>query len=125
MGRPFTSLLWSSEKYLVSGRDYEVAPFEIFSSLPSLPHSSAPYSQTHQPIFFFLPASWCSDQSFGLLIMRSRVRFPVLPWGFFLEGEDSHGDDDLGSLVELRVRPLLLLHIHHITHITIHLTGTT
>jgi hypothetical protein len=33
--------------------------------------------------------------------MRSRVRFPVLPWGFFFEGEDSHGDHDLGSLVEL------------------------
>jgi hypothetical protein len=33
--------------------------------------------------------------------MRSRVRFPVLPWGFFLEGEDSHGDHGLRSLVEL------------------------
>jgi hypothetical protein len=29
------------------------------------------------------PASWSSGQSFWLLIMRSRVRFPVLPWGFF------------------------------------------
>jgi hypothetical protein len=41
----------------------------------------------------------------------SRVRFPVLTWGFFLEGEDSHGDHGLGSLVELRLRPLLVLHI--------------
>jgi hypothetical protein len=32
--------------------------------------------------------------------MRSRVRIPVLPWGFFLEGEDPHGDDGVGSLVE-------------------------
>jgi hypothetical protein len=39
--------------------------------------------------------------SFWLLIMRSRVQFLVLPWGFFLEGEDSHGDHGLGSLVEL------------------------
>jgi hypothetical protein len=44
--------------------------------------------------------------------MRSRVRFLALPWGFFLEGEDSHGDHGLGSLVELRLRPLLVLHIH-------------
>jgi hypothetical protein len=35
------------------------------------------------------PASWSSGQSFWLLIMRSRVRFPVLPWEFFLEGEDT------------------------------------
>jgi hypothetical protein len=44
--------------------------------------------------------------------MRSRIRFPTLPWGFFLEGEDSHGDHGLGSSVELRLRPLLVLHIH-------------
>jgi hypothetical protein len=41
------------------------------------------------------------------MIMRSLVRFPVLPWGFFLEGD--HG---LGSLVELMLRSLLVLHIH-------------
>jgi hypothetical protein len=44
--------------------------------------------------------------------MRSRVRFPILLWGFFFEGEDFHGDHGLGSLVELRLRPLLVLHIH-------------
>jgi hypothetical protein len=38
------------------------------------------------------------------VIMRSRVGFPVLPWGFFLEGEDSHGDHGPGSLVELRFK---------------------
>jgi hypothetical protein len=43
-------------------------------------------------------------QSFWLLIMRSWARFPVLPWGFFLEGEDPHGDHGLGSLVELRFK---------------------
>jgi hypothetical protein len=50
------------------------------------------------------PASWSSDQSFWLLIMRSRVRFPVLLWEIFLEGEDPHGDHGLGSLVELRYK---------------------
>jgi hypothetical protein len=58
------------------------------------------------------PAPWSSGQSFWQLIVRSRVRFPVLPLGFFLEGEDSHGDHGLGSLVELRLTPLLVLHIH-------------
>jgi hypothetical protein len=33
--------------------------------------------------------------------MRSRVWFPVLPWGFFREGEDYHADHGLGNLVEL------------------------
>jgi hypothetical protein len=45
------------------------------------------------------PASWSSSQSFWLLIMRSRIRFAVLPWVFLLEEEDSHGDHGLGSLV--------------------------
>jgi hypothetical protein len=44
--------------------------------------------------------------------MRSRVRFLVLPRGFFLEGEDSHGDHGLGSLVELRFKAPPVLHIH-------------
>ena len=30
------------------------------------------------------PASWSSGQSFWILITRSRVQFPALPWGFFL-----------------------------------------
>jgi hypothetical protein len=46
------------------------------------------------------PASWFSGQSFWLLVMGSRVRFSVLPWGFFLEREDSHVDSGLGSLAE-------------------------
>jgi len=32
------------------------------------------------------PASWSSGQSLCLLIVRSRVRFPVLPWEFSLKG---------------------------------------
>jgi hypothetical protein len=32
------------------------------------------------------PSSWSSGQSFWLLIMWSRVWFPVLAWGFLLEG---------------------------------------
>jgi hypothetical protein len=66
------------------------------------------------PLYVFMtggPASWSSGQSFWLMIMRSQVRLPALPWGLFLEGEDSHGDHGLGSLVELRLRPLLVLHI--------------
>jgi hypothetical protein len=58
------------------------------------------------------PASCSSGQSFWLLIMRSQVWFLAVPWGFFLEGEDSHGDHGLGSLVELRLRPFLVVHIH-------------
>jgi hypothetical protein len=34
---------------------------------------------------------------YWLLIMRSRVRFPVLPWEFSLEGEDPSGDHGLGG----------------------------
>ena len=43
------------------------------------------------------PASWSSGQGLWLLIMRSRVRFPVLPWEFFLAGKDTRGDHGLGS----------------------------
>jgi hypothetical protein len=52
--------------------------------------------------------------------MKSRVRFPVLPWGFYLEGGDSHGDYGLGSLVELRIK---ILPGTSDSHITIHLIG--
>ena len=45
----------------------------------------------------FRPASWSSGQGLWLLIMRSQVRFPVLPWEFFLAGKDSRGDHGLGS----------------------------
>ena len=43
------------------------------------------------------PASRSSGQSFWLLITKSRVRFPALPWGFSLWGEDPRGDHGLGS----------------------------
>ena len=35
------------------------------------------------------PASWSSGRSFWLLITRSRVWFPALPWGFSLWGGGS------------------------------------
>jgi hypothetical protein len=54
--------------------------------------------------------------------MRSRVRFLVLPWGFFLEGEDSHGDHGLGSVVELRFKALPGTSY---SYITIHLVRKT
>jgi hypothetical protein len=53
--------------------------------------------------------------------MRSQVRFPILPRGFFLEGEDSHGDHGLGSLVELRFKAAPGTSY---PYITIHLIGT-
>ena len=37
--------------------------------------------------FFLWPASWSSGQSLWLLIMRSRVRLPALPWVFSLKGK--------------------------------------
>jgi hypothetical protein len=48
--------------------------------------------------------------------------FLVLPWGFFLEGEDSIGDHRLGSLVELRFKAPPGTSY---SYITIHLIGTT
>jgi hypothetical protein len=54
--------------------------------------------------------------------MRSRVRFPVLPWGFFLEREDPHGDHGMGNLVEFRIKALPGTAY---SYITIHLMGTT
>jgi hypothetical protein len=59
---------------------------------------------------------------FLTLIIRSQVRFPALRWGFFLEGEDSHGDHDLGSFVELRFKAPPGTSY---SYITIHLIGTT
>jgi hypothetical protein len=75
-----------------------------------LPHDE------HKLIYFSLwPVSWSSGQSFWLLIMRYRVRLPLLPWGFFLEREDFHGDHGLGSLVELRFKapPRTSYSYHH------------
>jgi hypothetical protein len=53
--------------------------------------------------------------------MRSRIQLPVLPWGIFLEEEDSHGDHGLGSLVELRFKAPPGTSY---SYITIHLIGT-
>jgi hypothetical protein len=54
--------------------------------------------------------------------MMTAVRFPVLPWGFFLEGEDPLGDHCLGSLEEFRFKAPPGTSY---TYITIHLIGTT
>jgi hypothetical protein len=80
----------------------------------------------HIPIVAYIhwqlrPASWYSGQSFWLLIMRSQVQFPVQPWEFFLEGEDSHGDHGLGSLLELSFKAPPGTSY---SYITIHLIGT-
>jgi hypothetical protein len=58
------------------------------------------------------PTSCLGGQSFRLLAMRSRVRFPVLRWEIFLGGEDPHSDHGLGSLYNLGLRFLLVLHAH-------------
>jgi hypothetical protein len=54
--------------------------------------------------------------------MRAWVRLPVLPWGLFLEGEDSQGDHGLGSLEELGFKAPPGTSY---SYITIHLIGTT
>jgi hypothetical protein len=53
--------------------------------------------------------------------MRSQVQFQVLPWGFSLEGEHSHGNHGIGSLVELRFKAPPGTSY---SYITIHLIGT-
>jgi hypothetical protein len=54
--------------------------------------------------------------------MRFQVRFSVLPWEFFLEGEDPRGDHDLGILVEFRLKAPPGTSY---SYITIHLIWTT
>jgi hypothetical protein len=68
--------------------------------------------------FLHWPASWLCGQNFWLLAMRSRVRFPVLPWKFSFTGEDPHSDHGLGGLQNLGLRPLLVLdaHTYHHSH---------
>ena len=63
------------------------------------------------------PASWSSGQSSCLLIMRSRVRFPALPWKFSLKGRIP-----AGRLVEFRFKgpPGTTS-----SYITTHIIGTT
>jgi hypothetical protein len=64
------------------------------------------------------PALWPGGQDSWLLDMRSRFRFPVLPWEFCLIGDDPHGGLGLGSLQTLGLRPLLSpqAHIYHHSH---------
>jgi hypothetical protein len=54
------------------------------------------------------------------VIVRSRVRFPAVPWGCLLEREVSRGDHGLDNLVELEFKAP-----PGTSYITIHLTGTT
>jgi hypothetical protein len=43
--------------------------------------------QNYTSVYFTAwPASWSSGQSLWLLIMRSRFRFPALPWEFSFGG---------------------------------------
>jgi hypothetical protein len=49
-------------------------------------------------IFHIWPSSWLGGQTFWLLTMRFRVRFPFLPWEFSLAGEDPYSEHGLGSM---------------------------
>jgi hypothetical protein len=76
----------------------------------------------------FWPASWSSGQRFLLLIMRSRVRLPVMSFWFFLEVEYPHSGHGLGSLVELRFKvppgtsyPYITIHSISIYHHPLHI----
>ena len=54
--------------------------------LPSfLPWPTSSNSKHYHQYSYKRPASWSSGQSLCLLIMRSRVRFPALPWEFSLK----------------------------------------
>ena len=60
--------------------------FDVFSTVH---HSIELFHQPtlmHNFLFSLTiwPASWSGGQSFWLLTTRSRVRFPALPWEFFL-----------------------------------------
>jgi len=58
--------------------------------------------------------------------MKSRIRFPALPWEFSLNGEDSRGDHGPGRLVEFRFKGLpgtttsyyIYHHSHHGDNVT-------
>ena len=86
--RPFYSMQWSETTRL---------------KMRSLPEKNKINKAGEQKIITEMlqitlrPASWSSGQGLWLLIMRSRIRFPVLPWEFFLAGKDSRGDHGLGS----------------------------
>jgi hypothetical protein len=67
-------------------------------------------------LYWISSASWLEGQSFWLLTMRSRVRFSVLPWEFSLTGEDPRSEHGLGSLQNLGLRPILVLHAHTYHH---------
>jgi hypothetical protein len=51
-----------------------------------------------------------------------KKKFPVLPWGFFFEGEYPHVDHGLGSIIELRFKAPPGTSY---SYITVHLIGTT
>ena len=70
----------SSPESLLRQTNYEPPHCAVFSSSPSPPPSSV-------HIYIYRPASWSSGQSLWLLIMRSRVRFPALPWEFSSKGK--------------------------------------
>ena len=79
-------------------------PIVLKSGSLNLMESSGPVQGLLYLYIYFLnyysinwPASWSGGRSFWLLITRYWVRFPALPWGFSLWGEDPRGDHGLGS----------------------------
>ena len=90
--KAITSVLHGCHFSFEFTREFSINKFEILD-LPSTIH---PWNLIKHLsirlcvyIYIYRPASWSNGQSLRLLIMRSRVRFPVLPWEFFLAGKDS------------------------------------
>ena len=83
------------------GRNDRLKHVECHSKIKEICYNGASswfYYRNCTILYFSLwPASWSSGQGLWLLIMSSRVRFPVLLWEFFLAGKDSRGDHGLGS----------------------------
>jgi hypothetical protein len=59
--------------------------------------TSSAYRQSPLTLLVIWPASWSRCQCLWLLFMRTRDRFPVIPWEFSLAGEDPRGGHELGS----------------------------
>ena len=67
-------------------QDLRICSYKLqFSIIPIAGIKTATYYaiRLHCSILKLRPVSWSSGQGLWLLIIRSRVRFPVLPWEFF------------------------------------------
>ena len=79
-GTPQRTQLWPMPVFLLYFLHIMTEPNKTATKLKK----TEPVSQ--QVHYSMRQASWSSRQSFWLLIFRSRLRFPALPWEFFLKG---------------------------------------